>query len=237
MPQAGGRRWKLTRRFFLRDENKPPWEEIFAILESFGAERELPSVSLIEEEKGSPFQILVSTLISLRTRDAVTLTSSRRLFEQAENPRQMLMLSREKIENLIYPCGFYRMKAENILEISRRILEEYNGQVPSELPGLLTLPGVGLKTANLVLSLGFGIPAICVDTHVHRIANRMGWIKTKKPDDSVKALEEVLPQKYWIRVNRLLVLFGQNICTPGRPRCSRCLLGTYCSRAGVEESR
>ncbi len=216
---------------------EPPWEEIFAILEPFAAGLELPSVSLIGNEEGTPFQILISTIISLRTKDAVTLASSRRLFKEADNPRQMLALPREKIEKLIYPCGFYRMKAGNILEISRRILEVHKGQVPASLPELLAFPGVGLKTANLVLGLGFGIPAICVDTHVHRIANRMGWIKTKNPDDSAGALEAVLPETYWIPINRMLVLFGQNICTPGRPWCSRCPLTAYCSRTGVEKVR
>ncbi len=240
--------------------SEPVWGEIFALLEAFAAEHELPSVSLIGRDAGgraeaepaeaeasaeasakaeadAPFLILISTVISLRTRDEVTLASSRRLFEQASTPGQMLCLSRERIEELIYPCGFYRMKAGNILEISRRILEEHGGRVPSTLSELLAFPGVGLKTANLVLGLGFGIPAICVDTHVHRIANRMGWIQTVKPDDSAAALEGVLPREYWIPVNRLLVLFGQNVCGPGRPWCSRCPLGDYCPQMGVEAFR
>ncbi|MDC7235298.1 MAG: endonuclease III [Spirochaetales bacterium] len=215
----------------------PPWDEIFTILNDFMGDYELPSVSLIGEESGTPYKILISTLISLRTRDEVTLAASRRLFEQADNARTMVTLSQKSIEELIYPCGFFRVKAENILKISHTIISKFGAEVPDRLEELLAFPGVGLKTANLVLSLGFGIPAICVDTHVHRIANRMGWIRTKKPDDSVGALEQVLPRKYWIPVNELLVLYGQQICTPRNPKCSLCSLAYCCSREGVEQSR
>ena len=216
---------------------KIPWDEIFGILENFRQDFELPSVSLIGEESGTPFKILISTIISLRTRDEVTLSASRRFFEVAENPEETLRLKREEIEKLIYPCGFYRMKSENILKICTLIRDRHEGVVPGNLDELLAFPGVGLKTANLVLSLGFGIPAICVDTHVHRIANRMGWIQTAKPDDSVKALEDVLPRKYWIPINELLVLYGQRICTPGKPRCSLCPLTGHCLQKGVTASR
>ena len=198
---------------------------------------ELPSVSLIGQENGTPYKILISTLISLRTKDDVTLSASRRLFERADTPAAMITLANSEIEELIYPCGFFRVKAENILKISKMILEDHGGEVPGSPEELLAFPGVGLKTANLVLSLGFGIPAICVDTHVHRIANRFGWITTTKPDDSVAALESVLPREHWIEINELLVLYGQQICTPRNPRCSECLLSSHCLRKGVEQSR
>ena len=213
------------------------WEEIFKILKEFKSGFNLPSVSLIGEENGTPYKILISTLISLRTRDEVTLSASRRLFASADTAPAMMGLSQDSIEELIYPCGFFRVKAGNILKISHMVMEQYQGRVPDTKEGLLALPGVGLKTANLVLSLGFGIPAICVDIHVHRISNRMGWIQTIKPDDSVTALEDILPEKHWIPINELLVLYGQRICTPRNPKCSICLLQPYCLRKGVEVSR
>ncbi len=216
---------------------EPRWAVIFKILNDFMSAFELPSVSLIGQENGTPYKILISTLISLRTKDEVTLTASRRLFEKADTPVRMMKLSTEEIEELIYPCGFFRVKAGNILKISERILEEYGGEVPRTAEELLAFPGVGLKTANLVLSLGFAIPAICVDTHVHRIANRFGWIETSKPDDSVGALEKVLPREHWIEINELLVLYGQQICTPRNPRCSECELSPDCRKVGVSRSR
>lgn len=214
-----------------------PWDELFQILNEFIKGFELPSVSLIGEENGTPYKILISTLISLRTRDEVTLAASRRLFDKADNPSEMMNLKNSDIEELIYPCGFFRVKAENILKISNLILKNHGGEVPHSLDELTAFPGVGLKTANLVLSLGFNIPAICVDIHVHRISNRIGWIKTKKPDDSVPALEKVLPKKYWIEINELLVLYGQQICTPRNPKCSQCALKNNCKKIGVEQSR
>ena len=215
----------------------PDWDAIFSYLNSFKKGFELPSVSLIGEESGTPFRILISTLISLRTRDEVTLAASRRLFDAADTPPSLRALPLETIEKLIYPCGFYRTKAENMHRICDFILNDHGGKVPDRLEDLLAFPGVGLKTANLVLSLGFGIPAICVDTHVHRISNRMGWIKTGKPDDSVKALEGVLPKKHWIEINELLVLYGQQVCTPRNPICSHCSLSEQCHRVDVNQSR
>ena len=213
------------------------WEAIFDELNRLKYKTELPSVSLIGEESHSPYRILVSTVISLRTKDEVTLKASRKLFEKAPDTLALSLLDEEEIAALIYPCGFYRVKSANLKKIALILLEKYEGAVPPRAEDLLKLPGVGLKTANLVLSLGFGIPAICVDTHVHRIANRMGWIQTKKPDDSVRALEDVLSRKYWIPVNELLVLYGQQICTPLSPRCSVCPLSEHCLRTGVSKSR
>jgi endonuclease III len=197
----------------------------------------LPSVSEIAKLNRDPFRVLISTIISLRTKDAVTLASSNRLFSQADNPLKTLKLKAGEIENLIYPAGFYKTKAKNILEISRILLEQYNGQVPSNKNELLALPGVGIKTANLTLNLGFGIDAICVDTHVHRISNRCGWIRTKTPEESEKALELVMPKKFWIPLNELLVSYGQQICTPVSPRCSECPINGKCAKKGVTKTR
>ena len=205
--------------------------------EKFTGSEPLPSVSLIGEESNSPYRILISTVISLRTKDKVTLEASLRLFKKADSVEELNQLTEEEIASLIYPCGFYRVKAGNLKKITGILLASNNGQIPSDLNALLALPGVGLKTANLVLSLGFGIPAICVDTHVHRIANRMGWIQTKKADDSVTALEAVLPRRYWIRINELLVLYGQAVCTPQSPRCSICPLTDRCQKNGVSRTR
>ncbi|NQT57656.1 MAG: endonuclease III [Bacteroidetes bacterium] len=215
------------------------WETIFSlfssVLKSRGAG--LPSVSEIAESNRTPFRVLISTIISLRTKDAVTLASSNRLFSRTDTPITTLTLGVEEIEKLIYPAGFYKTKARNILEISRILLEQYNGLVPSDKEQLLALPGVGIKTANLTLNMGFGIDAICVDTHVHRISNRCGWIQTKTPEESEKALELVLPQKFWIPLNELLVSFGQQICTPVSPRCSECPIQKECLRVGVAKTR
>jgi endonuclease-3 len=163
-------------------------------------------------------------MISLRTKDEVTFAASERLFARAYTPQQMLDVPESEIASLIFPAGFYRTKASNIREVSRIIMELHDGSVPRSAEDLTALPGVGLKTANLVLGLGFGIPAICVDTHVHRIANRLGWIHTKNALGSEDALRQLLPESLWIETNELLVSFGQSICTPQSPWCSRCPL-------------
>ncbi|MFW6208951.1 MAG: endonuclease III domain-containing protein [Spirochaetota bacterium] len=198
---------------------------------------QIPSVSDIANLDRDPFQILISTVISLRTKDEVTAAAARRLFDAAPTPQHMAGLPAERIQELIYPAGFYRNKAENIKKITRIILDEYNGQVPPTQAALLKLPGVGLKTANLTLSLGFGLPYICVDIHVHRISNRLGWVRTEKPDDTEHELSRVLPQKYWIEINELFVRFGQSICTPVSPWCSKCPLSSACPKIGVARRR
>ncbi len=216
--------------------NRPYWDRVLGKIGET-VRGTLPSVSEIGRDNPDPFRVLVSTLISLRTRDEVTFAASLRLFEKADTPEGMADLSEEEIASLIYPAGFYKMKSRHIRDISLILLKEYGGQVPSDRESLLALPGVGLKTANLVLSLGFRIPAICVDTHVHRIANRMGWISTNKPDDSERELTRILPVDYWIPINELLVLYGQQICTPLSPRCSLCPVVTSCRRVGVDKYR
>ena len=213
------------------------WKTVFDTIEASVTRVVLPSVSFIAEEGPDPFKILVSTMISLRTKDEVTLAASHRLFAVADTPEKMAALEEQSIAEIIYPAGFYKTKATNIKEASRIIAHRYHGMVPPDREALMDLPGVGTKTASLTLSLGFGIDAICVDTHVHRIVNRLGWIDTDTPEKSEKALEQVLPRNYWIPVNELLIHFGQQICRPQSPFCSRCPLTTECPRIGVGRTR
>ena len=182
------------------------FDRIFALFQEAlkKKKRNLPSVSLIALKMNTPYTVLISTLISLRTKDDVTLAASERLFSLADNPEKMLSLSDDEIEKAIYPAGFYKRKAQNIKEISKTLIEKYDGKVPSTQEELLALPGVGIKTANLTLNLGFNIDAICVDCHVHQIANRIGWIDTKTPEESVDALESIMPRRFWIPLNELL---------------------------------
>ena len=187
--------------------------------------------------KQDPFAVLISTLISLRTKDDVTATASERLLDAAATPKAMLGLSEARIAKLIYPAGFYRTKARTIREACGRILDEYDGKVPDSIDELLKLKGVGRKTANLVITLGFNKPGICVDIHVHRISNRWGYIQTTTPDESEWALREALPRRHWIPYNDLLVTFGQNVCVPISPKCSECPLEEMCPKVGVGKHR
>ena len=210
--------------------------EVIRIMREEVASLREPAVTQVSRQR-DPFKVIISCIISLRTKDEVTRESSLRLFEAADNPDKMSGLTEKIIEKLIYPAGFYRVKAKNIREISRRIANEYHDRVPDEIDELLKLPGVGRKTANLVVSMGFGKPGICVDTHVHRISNRLGYVRTKTPKETEFALRGKLPPQYWMDVNDLLVTYGQHICTPTSPYCSTCRLAPYCDRVGVERSR
>lgn len=197
-----------------------------------------PVVGVIaRESKRDPFLILISCLLSLRTKDKTTSEASDRLFALAHTPSAMLKLPLRKIERAIYPVGFYRTKAKSIHQICRRLIEVYDGRVPDSIDELVTLSGVGRKTANLVVTVGYGKPGICVDIHVHRISNRWGYIKTKSPEQSEEALRRKLPKQYWITYNDLLVPFGQNLCQPVSPWCSKCKLTEYCDQVGVKRSR
>jgi len=196
-----------------------------------------PAVTIVSQHDHSPFKVLVSCIISLRTRDEVTSQASARLFERAATPAAMQSLPVDEVAGLIYPAGFYRNKALQIVEISRRLMAEYGGMVPDEIDELLKFKGVGRKTANLVVTLGFGKPGICVDTHVHRICNRWGYVSTKTPDETEAALRNKLPAEHWIEINDLLVAFGQNLCQPLSPRCSVCRLAGMCAKVGVGASR
>jgi endonuclease-3 len=186
------------------------------------------SIEEIKNTFNDPFSILVSTLISLRTRDAVTLEASLRLLEQAPNAQALAALTEDEIAKLIYPAGFYKNKARQLRIIGERLEDNFSGAVPRTLEELVALPGVGKKTANLTLAEGFGIPAICVDIHVHRIANRLGLIETGTPDDSIAALEAVFPKGLWNEVNPVFVRFGQTICLPRGPKCGECPLQENC---------
>ena len=197
----------------------------------------VPAVTLIAERHTDPFRVLIATVLSLRTQDDTTAQASRRLFARAATPQAMLRLRAPTIAKLIYPVGFYRTKAKSILSICRDLVDRYDGEVPCDLDALLTLHGVGRKTANLVLTLGFRAQGICVDTHVHRITNRWGYVRTKTPDDTEMALRKKLPARHWIEINDLLVAFGQQLCRPISPHCSRCPIDAYCPRRGVGVSR
>lgn len=197
-----------------------------------------PVVGVVARESNrDPFRILISCLLSLRTKDKTTSAASERLFTLAHTPATMVKLPLKKIEQAIYPVGFYRTKAKSIHRICRRLLKEYGGRVPDSLDELLTLPGVGRKTANLVVTVGYGKPGICVDVHVHRISNRWGYIKTKTPEKTEEALRRTLPKRYWVTFNDLLVPYGQNLCQPVSPFCSKCKLTEFCDRVGVTKSR
>lgn len=197
-----------------------------------------PAATILISEYGKdPFLILVSCILSLRTKDSVSLPASQRLFTQAKTPQQLLQLPDSQIQQLIYPVGFYRNKSKTLKAISHVLITDFNGMVPATLEGLLSLPGVGQKTANLVLGEAFGIPAICVDTHVHKISNRLGLVTTTTPEETEVELKKILPEEYWIEYNRLLVMWGQNICVPVSPWCSRCVLSDICPKKGVTRRR
>lgn len=185
----------------------------------------------------TPFMVLISTILSLRTQDRTTDAAGRRLFGLARTPRTMTKLSHNEIQQAIYPVCFYRNKAKAIKKICGILLDKYDGHVPDEMDALLALPGVGRKTANLVITLGFRKPGICVDTHVHRISNRWGYVKTKTPDETEMVLRKRLPPKHWMEYNDLLVTYGQNLCQPVSPHCSRCAIQPDCPRLGVKHFR
>lgn len=194
---------------------------------------ETPVVTLMAETYESPFRVLISCILSLRTQDATTAKASHRLFAVADSPAAMVRLSAKKIEKLIYPVGFYKTKAQNIREMCQLIIDQHHGKVPDEIDELLKFKGVGRKTANLVVTLGYNKPGICVDTHVHRISNRWGYIKTTTPEKTEFALRAKLPDRYWIEYNNLLVNFGQHLCRPISPLCTQCPIKKYCPQIGV----
>ncbi|NIU88152.1 MAG: endonuclease III [Nitrosopumilaceae archaeon] len=198
---------------------------------------DVPIVTLVAESSHDPFKVLISTVLSLRTKDETTAAASRRLFKLADNPKDMLKLSEKKIVEAIYPVGFYKTKAKNINSICMDLIENYDSIVPDDIDELLKFKGVGRKTANLVVTLGYNKPGICVDTHVHRISNRFGYIVTETPDETEFVLRDKLPKEYWIDYNSLLVAFGQHLCRPISPKCSECPVESYCDRVGVTTSR
>lgn len=212
-------------------------DRFIAILKEEYKHWDAPVITLMSHAGASPYQVLISTLLSLRTKDEVTAEAAKRLFALAKEPETMLALDVDTIARAIYPVGFYPTKAKRILEISRMILDTFDGVVPDEIDPLLTLPGVGRKTANLVLVEGYKKDAICVDTHVHRISNRIGYVKTPNPDKTEMVLRQKLPLKYWISYNEILVAFGQLLCRPISPFCSTCPVEAMCPRIGVTKTR
>jgi endonuclease-3 len=196
------------------------------------------ALAAVARESGrDPFRVLAGCLLSLRTKDETTGPASARLFALADTPAAMLALPLRTIERTIYPVGFYRTKARVLHRVSRDLLERFGGRVPSDLDALLGLHGVGRKTANLVITFAFSLPGICVDTHVHRISNRLGFVRTRTPEQTEHALRRRLPRRHWIGLNDLLVSFGQNVCRPTSPHCSRCPVYASCARIGVRRTR
>jgi len=216
------------------------WVGIFKALEKWRDElgAEDPSVTTVAENyQHDPWAVLVSTILSLRTKDEVTMIASKRLLEKASDPYKLNNLKQSQIEKLIYPVGFYHNKAASLKKIAHILLLTYKSKVPSTMEELLELPGVGRKTANLVLTEAFDLEGLCVDIHVHRISNRCGWLTSKDPEETEMILRDILPVKYWKRINYLLVLYGQKLCRPVSPFCSRCMITKHCLRNGVDRSR
>jgi endonuclease-3 len=211
-------------------------DDVIRILKKEVKKWEVPVVTEVSRDR-SPFKVLISCMLSLRTKDEVTREASKRLFKLAETPIGMQNLDPKTIENAIYPVGFYKTKTKNIINVSKTLIEKYSSKVPDDIDELLKLRGVGRKTANLVITLGYNKLGICVDTHVHRISNRLGYVSTKTPKETEFALRKKLPQKYWIIYNDLLVTYGQNICKPISPFCSICKIERYCDKVGVLKSR
>lgn len=196
-----------------------------------------PVVGIVASQSSNPFMILIACVLSLRTKDQTTNEACQRLFALASDLTSMRRLSLKRLQQAIYPVGFYRTKAKQIRQICHRLLNSYGGKVPDSIDELLTLNGVGRKTANLIVTVGYKKPGICVDVHVHRICNRWGYVKTLKPEETEVVLRRKLPQRYWITFNDLLVPFGQNLCRPISPFCSQCKLSSFCQRVGVLSTR
>ena len=197
-----------------------------------------PAIDQIVKEFGQdPFLILISCLLSLRTRDVTSVKVSRELFARALTPQDIVAIPLPELEEMFHPIGFFRAKARIVRSVCNELITRFDGRVPHTESELLSIKGVGQKTANAVLGYAYNIPALCVDTHVHQVTNRLGWVKTKTADQTEKALKKIVPQANWIELNRLLVLWGQNICTPVRPFCSRCAIAHLCPRVGVKNSR
>lgn len=212
-------------------------DTVIRILKKDLAVGRMPIVSHLAENERNPFVILMSTLLSLRTKDEVTAVATERLMKLANTPEQMLKIPINRIEKTIYPVGFYRVKARSIHHVSEELIKRFSSKVPDNLDDLLSIKGVGRKTANLVVALAYGKDAICVDTHVHRISNRLGYIKTKSPEETEFALRKKLPRRHWIIYNTIMVAFGQRTCKPVSPLCSQCPVYPYCDRVGVTVSR
>jgi endonuclease-3 len=216
-------------------------EKILTILELLSnGTKDMPptlTTSLVQEFGRDPFIILISCLLSLRAKDSATYPVSKKLFAKARTPQELLSIPIEELEELFYTLGFYRRKALAVRSVSQELIERFQGKVPHNEEELLSIKGVGRKTAQLVLGSAFNVPTICIDTHVHRIANRLGWVETSHVDDTERELKRLIPQKYWLEINTYLVLWGQNICAPISPKCSKCVLSRLCPKVGVGKRR
>ena len=207
-------------------------DNIFSILKYNFDNNILPHSEFVDfmENIKDPYLVLICCILSLRTNDKITIKATKRMLELAKTPQEISKLSVETLSKAIYPVGFYQNKAEQIINLSKIIVEKYNSKVPDSIDELIKFKGVGRKTANLVLTKGFNKPAICVDVHVHRISNRLGYVKTNSPDETEFALRKILPEKYWIDFNTLLVTLGQNICKPQKPKCDLCSIKNFCQK-------
>ncbi|MBC8501321.1 MAG: endonuclease III [DPANN group archaeon] len=212
-------------------------DKIYNILKKEAVNYKVPVVDLIELQTNDPFKVLIGTILSARTKDEMTVKASERLFSKINNLDDLERLSVKEIEKLIYPVGFYKNKAKFLKELPKVLKKEFDGKIPETIEELVKLPGVGRKTANLVVAVGFKKPAVCVDTHVHRIMNRFGYVKTKTPFETEMALRKKLSVKYWEKINSLLVAFGQHLCTPISPWCSKCPIIDYCNQINVKTKR
>jgi len=212
-------------------------DKIYNILKKEAVNYKVPVVDLIDLQTNDPFKVLIGTILSARTKDETTVMASSRLFKKVNKASGLEKLSIKEIERLIFPVGFYKNKAKFLKELPKVLKKEFNGKIPDTIEELVKLPGVGRKTANLVVAVGFKKPAVCVDIHVHRIMNRFGYVKTKTPFETEMALRKKLPVKYWEKINSLLVAFGQHLCTPISPWCSKCPIIDYCNQINVKTKR
>lgn len=214
----------------------PPtaFDKAYNILKEHFEQFRTPIIDLMAVQNDSPFRVLVATILSTRTKDEVTSVASKRLFDIADSFDELEKLSEKEIAGIIFPVGFYNEKAKHLKQIPKIIRERFNGQIPQTIDELLELPGIGRKVANLILIIAFKIPAICVDTHVHRIFNRFGYIKTKNPTETEFALRKKLPEKYWLTINGYMVSYGQDICKPITPKCAECKIAKWCGKVGVK---
>lgn len=214
-----------------------PFREMIETLQALFLD-DIPAITKIsQKEKSDPYLVLIGTLLSLRTKDEMTEKAMKKLTQKARTPEELLKIPEEELQKIIYPVGFYRTKSHTLRDVSEIIIKKYGGHVPDSIDELLTIKGIGRKTANLVITEGFGKPGICVDTHVHRISNRLGIVSTKNPHETEESLREVLPGQYWTIYNTLLVTFGKRICKPVSPLCSNCPLSRICKKSGVNKHR
>ena len=217
--------------------NNATIDKIYFILQKEISHYKVPVVDLMEMQTHDPFKVLVTTMLSARTKDETTLEAAKRLFAKVKMPEDFEKLSEKQIQELIYPVGFYKNKARFLKELPSALKKEFDGKIPQTIEELVKLDGVGRKTANLVVAVAFKKPGMCVDTHVHRIMNRLGYVKTKTPHETEMALRKKLPLKYWENINSMLVAFGQNTCRPISPMCSKCPIRGDCRRVGVVQHR